>query len=376
MNFNQTLKRLLIKEPFYGLLCMGMPREFSQTIKTASVCRQGISCKLVINPDFWETLSDDEQLAVLKHELLHICFNHMFMGKYFADHEKFNKAADCEINCYIEGLPDWVEMPEKHGLDNKKGSKYYYENIKSDQNKGNKNTESGSREFDDHSMWKEFDDCGDAEQTIIKDQINHTIKQCAEQVQKSRGTIPSELQDIVSELFKQKNRIFDWKKMFRRMLGTVWDIQVKLSRKKESVRFPNSASIKHKKKVSICVAIDTSGSVSNSELLDFFSEINHIYKAGALIHIVECDAAIHATYEYKGKFAGKIIGRGGTDFQPVIDYYNKHRKDFCNLVYFTDGECSVPENCPRGMMWIITSQGDHSRKFPGKTLYIPKQENQ
>ena len=60
-----------------------------------------------------------------------------------------------------------------------------------------------------------------------------------------------------------------------------------------------------------------------------------------------------------------------TDFNPPVDYYIKHRKDYASLIYFTDGECTLPEKHPAGMVWVITSNGRH-QDFPGKTIYIPK----
>ena len=187
-----------------------------------------------------------------------------------------------------------------------------------------------------------------------------------------RGVIPGELQEIINKLLTPKPRIFDWKAYFRRMLGSIYDVNIKKTRRKESIRFPGAAGIKHKKKVSILVAVDTSGSVNNKELNEFFNEINHIYKAGARITILECDSKIAANYEYNGMWTGKIHGRGGTDFQPAIDYYRKHIRDYAALVYFTDGECRIPLNVPRDTIWVITSAGNHNQKYPGKTLFIPK----
>ena len=228
---------------------------------------------------------------------------------------------------------------------------------------------------DDHTQWgKDFQECSDAEKQLIQNQINQQIKTAAEQTIKMRGTIPAEMKEIVNELFKPKPRIFDWKSYFRRMLGSIYDINIKKTRRKESIRFPDSAGIKHKKKVSILVAVDTSGSVNDDELRDFFSEITYIYKTGARITILECDAKITANYEYTGKWTGKIHGRGGTDFQPVIDYYRKNMKDYAALVYFTDGECSIPDNVPRDTIWVITSAGDHKKEYPGRTLFIPSKD--
>ena len=301
----------------------------------------------------------------------------MFLWDSFPNKEVLGLATDCEVNSYLNNLDNSWVTSSIWNLPLKQGTKFYYEEIikQSQQQSNNENSCSNNddlKTIDDHSQWeKDFHECSDAEKQLIQNQINNQIKTAAEQTIKMRGTIPAEMQEIVNELFKPKPRIFDWKAYFRRMLGSIYDINIKKTRRKESIRFPDSAGIKHKKKVSILVAVDTSGSVNDDELSDFFSEITYIYKAGARITILECDARISANYEYTGKWNGKVHGRGGTDFQPVIDYYRNNKKDYAALVYFTDGECSIPENVPMDTIWVITSEGDHNKEYPGRTLFIP-----
>ena len=175
-------------------------------------------------------------------------------------------------------------------------------------------------------------------------------------------------------MFKQKPAIFNWKAYFRRMLGTIIDVDIKKTRKKESNRFPDASGLKHKRKSNIFLVIDTSGSVSDKELCDFFSEINHIYKAGAKVTICDCDTKVNKIYDYTGQWDGKINGRGGTTLSPAIEYFNDHRRDYQTIVLFTDGWIeSDPIKVLGQAMWIITSEGDHTRQFQGKTLYIPKE---
>lgn len=69
MEIDKAFKRLLIKDPFWGLFCMSLPRRVTDSVDTLSVCKKGITCELLINPDFWAKHSDNEQLALLKHEL-------------------------------------------------------------------------------------------------------------------------------------------------------------------------------------------------------------------------------------------------------------------------------------------------------------------
>ena len=323
-----------------------------------------------------------QQLNLIQHEVYHIVFQHMFMTPFFKNHEVLNVAADCEVNSYLQNLDDTWIVPSMFNAESKLGTKVYYDIIMNQtppplpQGGGGSNSSNGLPDTkDDHSSWdKEFKECSDAEKQLIQNQINSQIKTAAEQTMKMRGTIPAEMKAIVDELFKPKPRVFDWKAYFRRMLGSIYDINIKKTRRKESIRFPGAAGIKHKKKVSILVAVDTSGSVNDEELKDFFSEITYIYKAGARITILECDAEISANYEYTGKWTGKVHGRGGTDFQPVIDYYRKNMKDYAALVYFTDGMCSIPNNVPRDTIWVITSAGDHEKEYPGRTLFIPSKD--
>ena len=391
MKIERAYKRLLIENPFYGLFLLGLSKVINRSVETACVRKRGINCELVINPDYWETQDDTQQLNLLCHEVYHIVFQHMFLWDSFPNKDILGLATDCEVNSYLRNLDNSWVVPSIWNLPKKQGTKFYYEEIlkqdppqqQQQQSNGGGSGDSQDNKDgmpqtkDDHTQWgKDFQECSDAEKQLIQNQINQQIKTAAEQTIKMKGTIPAEMKEIVDELFKPKPRIFDWKSYFRRMLGSIYDINIKKTRRKESIRFPDSAGIKHKKKVSILVAVDTSGSVNDDELRDFFSEITYIYKAGARITILECDAKITANYEYTGKWTGKIHGRGGTDFQPVIDYYRKNMKDYAALVYFTDGECSIPDNVPRDTIWVITSEGDHTKTYPGRTLFIPsKNEN-
>jgi predicted metal-dependent peptidase len=61
-----------------------------------------------------------------------------------------------------------------------------------------------------------------------------------------------------------------------------------------------------------------------------------MYKTGVTITVAEGDADIHNVYEYKGKMPDFVKGRGGTDMNPFIEYFNKH-KEFNSLIILTDG---------------------------------------
>ena len=422
MEIEKALKRLLIKEPFYGLFCLSLPKNVTRKVETLCVGKNGINCELFINPDFWAEHTDDEQIALLKHELSHICLQHMFMSESFSDPRTFNLAADLEVNSYIQNLPQSACIASKFGLEPEQGTKYYYEELTKDQKaqaknpqkpcnggQGNQNQQQspspsksstqnseasqdgnsqegeskqqypdsakGCKPIDSHDKWKDFREAPEAVKQLMQSTINTTLKQTAEQVEKQRGTIPGELREVIEKLRKKKPEIFNWKKYFRRLLGSIYDVNIKSTRRKESKRFEGAAGIQHRKKVSMLVAVDTSGSVSTKELNDFFAEIDYIYKAGAKITLIECDSRINKITEYDGKNIPEILGRGGTDFNPPVKYYLKHRKEYASLVYFTDGYAPLPDDNPSGIVWIITSNGA-KQEYPGKTVYIPVEQKE
>lgn len=356
MDIEKALKKLLVKSPFYGLFCLSLSKRLTNNpreMKTLGVARKGLNCELLINTDFWEENTDEQQIALLQHELSHICLQHMFIDSAFPDKELFNIAADLECNSYIENLPPGGCFPKDFGLTPGQGSKFYYETLSQPQTQqrcraqspqqpcnggqGGQNQQQqeeqdgnqtgqgepkhdtkypdfipdGKGPIDSHGSWKDFQNAPDATQQLIKNNINSIIKSTAEQVEKMRGTIPGELTEIVEKLREKKPEIFNWKAYFRRMLGSIYDVNIKSTRRKESKRFEGNAGVQHKKKVSILVAVDTSGSVSSNELQDFFSEIQYVYKAGARVTILECDTRINKIVEYDGKRIPEVVGRGG-----------------------------------------------------------------
>lgn len=368
MELEKACKNLIIKDPFYGVFLLNLNKYFTDKCPTACVKPNGINIDLCINKSFWDSLSDEMQLGVLKHELLHIILKHFNFFEVYSNATKRNIAADCEVNSYIPILQnDPYCYPRKWNLENCQGTVYYYNHLPDTE-------DNNYQTVDDHEEWKDFDKLSDAEKELIGNQVDHIAKQTAEHISKVAGTIPGELKGYIDSLFVQKPAVFNWKKYFRRFLGTALDVDIRKSRKKESLRFPDTSGIKHKRKSSILVGIDMSGSVSNKDICDFFSEINHIYKAGTLVTIVEFDFSIQRIYSYDGKWDKSCSGRGGTNFVPVWDYYQKHKRDYQTLVLFTDGYASTSELGPApNVVWIITHDGDKNNTYPGKTIFIPNE---
>lgn len=375
MDLDRAVKTLLIREPFYGLFLLNLNRYYGDKCDTACVCRNGINTELCVNKEFWDTLSDDEQLGVLHHELNHILFKHITSSEYFGDHNKFNKACDLEVNSYIPVLQkDPYYYPARFNLENNKGTKFYYENLPDEPDQPQNDSGNSYDPNDSHASWKDFQDLSDTEKELVNQQIDYQAKNTAEHVQKLIGSVPGELKEYLDSLFKIKPQVFNWKAYFRRVIGNLITSELYLTRMRPSRRFPDSRGVKFKRKPHVLVGVDTSGSVNDKELEDFFSEIYYLWKSGVKVTIAQVDTKIEHIEEYNGKFNKEIYGRGGTEFTSLINYYNERKKDFSTLVIFTDGYVSLNLPSFRNGVWVITKNGQH-QDYPGTTIYIPNNAN-
>ena len=375
MELDRCVKNLLIKEPFYGLFMLNLNRYYSDKVPTAGVRLNGINFELAVNKDFFENLSENEAIAVLKHEVSHIIYKHPIYGPEYSNHTRFNYAADLEVNSAIPELQKIPYVyPALFNFDSFKGTKWYYDNLPDFPQNGSTSTANGGGELvDDHSSWKEASNISESEKQLISNQVDFIAKNTVEQVKKTYGNIPGQFKEYIDSLFKIKKQVFNWKAYFRRVIGNLITSELKLTKMRPSRRFPDGRGVRFIRKPHILVGIDTSGSVSMSELKDFFSEIYHLWRSGVKVTIDECDTRITKTWEYNGKFEIEICGRGGTDLNPVIDHYNSNKKEFSTLVMFTDGEFYLNElHKTRDVVWVISGVGQH-QDFPGTTIYMPKE---
>ncbi len=376
----------MLKEPYYGIFLIMLNKVWNNRVPTAGVSKNGINYQLTINEDFWSGLSELQMLGLLKHELLHIAFGHLTTYFKFSDKRLANVAMDMEINQYIEAswlpegginIDDYAEL----NLERKAGSRYYYDQLKQLQDKKNKDGTCGNEPMDqlldniesgnipDHSTWEEFENLTEAEQKLIEKQLQKLLSDAKEQTLKKRGNVPGEIEGVivVEEIVAPK---FDWRGFIRRFTGVSTKVFTKKIRRKENRRFSDNPGLKVKMRQHMLLAIDTSGSVSDDELREFMSEIYHIYKCGVDITVVQCDTMIKSIEPYTGKFEMAVQGRGGTEFDPVLEYFNANLKKYTSLVYFTDGECYTHVRPKGNVLWVLSERSSMNDSLPGKVIKL------
>ena len=131
----------------------------------------------------------------------------------------------------------------------------------------------------------------------------------------------------------------------------------------------------------LLIAVDTSGSISSGMLEYFFGVINRFFKYGIkTIDVIQFDWELHGDAVTLEKAVAKmdISGRGGTSFQPAIDYAAKHGKEYDGLIFLTDGyapEPVLPKHFPLKIAWVCEDRHSYEqhhewmRKF-GRVCYM------
>ena len=387
----KVCKELMLKEPFYGLFLIMLNKSWSKKVPTAAVSINDINYRLEINEEFWEKCNPLQKMGLLKHELLHIGFFHLTNFNHLSDQRILNLAMDCEINQYIDRdwLPGNPVLPECFpdlNLGPKEGTISYYEKMMTAaKNNSSPNlkaalegqgtiqivmagNEPGEMDIPQHD-WEEVE-LDEATQKLIEKQTGHILNELADQVKKSRGTIPGEFQSILDKINHTEPPKFDWKGFLRRFSGASVKVYTKKSRRKLSKRYEENPGLKIKQKKHVLVAVDTSGSVSNDELIEFFQEINHIHKTGTDITVVQADTHIRDISPFDPKKEIKLHGRGGTSFDPVVEYYSENVHKYTCLIYLTDGEAPAPEYSRGRMLWVHSSCSSINESLPGIKIQL------
>ena len=376
---SSAVKSLIHREYFYGIFLMMLNKKWDDSIGTAGVVPAGTQFELLIDENFFLKQTENHRVGLLKHECCHITNFHLTDFGHLGDQEIANYAMDLEINQHIgrDNLPPgglFLDSFPKLNLEPFKGTNYYYEKLIEGANSGDpdvkalqKASEEGKSScilpstgmqgnVPNHTR-ADNKGVGETQQKLIKRRIESLIKNTAEIVNRDRGTIPGEIEDILKRINELQPAKVDWRGYVRRFVGKSSEVYTKKTQRKRSLRFPEFAGLKIKQRKHCLVAWDTSASVNDSELKDFHNEIYHIQRTGVTVTMIQADSAI----SYIGKFDPRkdveLKGRGGTSFQPVIDYFNKHQHVYNCLIYFTDGGAPDPDNVKGSVLWIVTENG-------------------
>ena len=191
----------------------------------------------------------------------------------------------------------------------------------------------------------------------ICDNVNTQIQKA--QKTNQCGSVSGQFQETVTASLKIP---MDYRRILSQFRASIISQRRLLTRMKPNRRYGfEFMGSKFEPKTHLLVAVDVSGSIGSDDLQHFFSIINRFFSYGVeVINVIAFDTEIKQEFELK-KATGKIkiIGRGGTDFQCAIDYYEAH-PEYQGLIIFTDGYASVPKiKLRKQMLWILTGKREY-----------------
>lgn len=367
---SRCIIQMLIKEPFYAHFLSGVIREITDKVPTAAVGFKSGKITLYINENFFikELKSDSERVAVIKHETLHLIFKHLFRMKVKDyDNKLFNIAADLVVNQLIapwklpESAVTLQSYPELK-LPPDKSVEWYYKNLNETASKDNQYKKRLQEILDqdthsDHRMW------GDNENfsiEVAETQLDSMIILAKDRTPvKDYGTIPLGIQSLIKNIIDKRNPQIDWKRALKIFSLTSRRTRVYHTMKRISKRYGTRPGIKIKRFQKLAIAIDTSGSINMDVINIFFNEIHSMWKLGAELVILECDAEVQKKYSYKGHIPEFVRGGGGTSFDPVFEHIKLNRFErYDGCIYLTDGFAPQPTiKPPCKVFWCITKNG-------------------
>ena len=306
-------------------------------------------------------------MGVLLHEVHHVVFGHVFADPVdYPDRWARTIAEEVTVNEFIkESLPDGVILLKDFpSLSPMQSTDDRYEILKKEivrkrivvpvgQPLGEGQGSGGV--LDDHTVWEEAQqDVGNSKATV-----ESILQDVVMEVGLNR--VPNELKDALRkmgigdtpgggqyDLLGGRSGQLDWRRLLRRYVGQILQVRPTFSR--PSRRFPNLVGIvpgkcRQGERPRVMAVIDTSGSIT-PELLELISAELELLARHYTVIVVECDAKVHAVFEYRVPLAA-VHGRGGTDFRPPLarKFLRKHRPDL--VVYFTDGFGPAPQRAPQ-----------------------------
>jgi predicted metal-dependent peptidase len=406
---------LLLKESFYAHVLAGMPRMITEQVKSIGLHWDG-QAVLRVNPEwFRKELSAKSCGVVLKHELLHVVFRHLFRPGD-RDPAVYSIAADLVVNqlltplkplsgwpvigmfpemklepdqpaeVYYTALISLLREMQRAGFDGAQSEGGAASGVSKSRNTAKRGDKSGLGTDGKTPDWIKSTETPESAKALAKfladrgdkndDSGWHDGKDGVGNVAghyavgslllRARertpphewGKLPSALLSQLDLIIAERQPKLDWKRVVRIFCASSGSTRIRHSMKRISKRYGTRPGIKVQPLQRLLVAVDTSGSI-DQEMLDlFFTEIHAVWRTGASVHVVECDAAVQRDYRYSGHPPQELSGGGGTEFEPVFQWMQE-QQPFDGCLYLTDGFGEPPKTPPRcRLLWVVTGDGD------------------
>lgn len=370
-NINSVIDRTLIYFPIFKILINNIHFIENNGIKTA--CTNGDT--IYYNSSFFQTLTKDEQVFIIAHELMHITLKHPSRLEE-RDMEIWNYATDAVINQILRknGLPlvdGVIDCPDALSF----SAEEYYEIVKKrpdceDLMSKYRHDEQEST-IATHEHWnKELaEDLTEGLSGVNEYNITEINKKLIHDDNQEYTNSIQEQEPITASLGSVGNAspIIDWKSFLQRKKKKVFFADYNL----HNGFFDEEGIYKYPyeliRKSNIEILIDTSGSVDDKLVKAFLQECKNIFDDYAIK--VGCfDTNFYGFQEIKQRndldnFV--IEGRGRTDFNVAVNSFSKKASI---KIIFTDG-CAVMPSKSSDILWVVYGNSKIN-PLGGKVFYV------
>ena len=375
--------RLSESFPFFGALLMMAPIVMTNTIPTAATNGRD----LLFNADFVHSLNAKELDGILVHELLHLALLHV-PRRGVRDHMVWNIAADIHVNGIIYSIKQ-LKLPagavEDLGLA-PLCVEEIYEKLLNDRKGTSKNRLTLRREaykLDVVDLVELPDDGGDSHDSLNSSDLSAQLVttwssnvSCAIGMagKQHHGSPPAALLRSVLEANVPQ---IDWQSaLWRSVVRTPDDFS---GFDRRHIWRGLYVEVLEADTVDIDVCIDTSGSVSDSQLSEFLGVLRNIVCSYPSVRcrLYYADSQCVGPFEVDiNRPLASAVGGGGTDFRPFfaavaarVAADGARSNASRTVIYITDGFGMFPQAAPElDVLWVVTAGGRESRDFAFGTV--------
>ncbi len=367
---------LTVKYPYFGMLASRLQHEPSDTV--SGYASNGK--RFIYNVQFLERRNVEEVMFILTNAVMHHVLSHQ-QRKLNRKGKLWQLATDYAINNLLSKSGLHIPIGANY---NKEYEGMYaeeiYDALKNDVNisEGDAFGESGDSAPEISTMEQEGDDStgfanidGIADELDTQDELQwQYAASIAQEVAQRKGAMPLGLDRLGK---KVKASDVDWRfelynAVNRHMRNNYAFMPPNKKHIHRGIALPSLTS----DTLSLCVAIDTSGSIDDQLLGAFMEEFKTIMQnfPSVKIELIIADAKVHAHHTFQGgeRMDFRLKGGGGTDYRPTFDYVEANLPMTTMLLYFTDGEGSFPRIPPNyEVLWALS----RSAKMPfGRALVV------
>lgn len=363
--------KLVMSQPFFASLVCNLPLIEDANLNPPTMATNGKYIKF--HPEFVEKCTLAEVIFVLCHEVGHCMFQHMFRRKH-RDPKRWNIAGDYIINDMLvnEQIGDMPEgalhNPALVQAGNGTTDGVYDLLPESDSN--GDSTGGG--------LPDQFDTCEDstgteAERALAENEMRIAVSQAAAAA-KACGKLGANLERFVNAALKPK---VDWRDVLRRFVSTKAKTDRSYSRPKrrflaEGLYLPGLSG---ERLGEIAIAVDCSGSISQTEIDEFAAELNAIKQdmMPERMHVIyfHHEVSKYDVFECDEDLVVKPNGTGGTAFSPIFRYIDEQGIQPECCVVLTDLCCSdFGPATPYPTLWV----SNHSDSAPWGDVVMMKDE--